>query len=88
MDNIIGKATIAVVVSWVLLVSAIAFGLWRERALRHEGCDRDVELRRTLQAVYVDTFEDLGDELGADVERVEHFTDRIDRRFEDLPDPC
>jgi hypothetical protein len=88
MDNIIGKATIAVVVSWVLLVAAVAFGLWREADVRRDQCRRDDVVREEIHAIFVDTFNDLGTELGADENRVSIFTGRIDRRFDDLPDPC
>jgi hypothetical protein len=84
----IRKATIAVVVSWTAMFVAVGTGLWVQSRVRAEDCRHERQERAALTAVLVDTFDDLGAELGAPEDRVSVFTDRITTRIEALPDPC
>jgi hypothetical protein len=67
---------------------AVGGGLWVESRVRDADCRHERQERAAVTAVLVDTFDDLGAELGADEERVTVFTDRITARIEALPDPC
>lgn len=87
-DRGVSRAVGAVLAAWLAMGGVATWGFWQQARIEADRCAHDRQVRAEVESILVDTFDDLGDEFGADPARIDMFTDRISDRYADLPDPC